>query len=185
MGIVYTLSSASGCRSEGGRAGNDQAIGAVEQSVEIIRSPVKFSASLGHSQEGSLLVVNSTFEIPPPWHIYPRETGQLGLPTKITISSPPGLSQIIQEWPQPTRFVELSGDSALGYQGQLTVLSKLSKVPPAGRALEGAQAAVRGGEGDSAVSPNTQGGVIKVRAEWLACSKVCIPEEAEIELRVR
>ncbi|MFZ4540644.1 MAG: protein-disulfide reductase DsbD family protein [Rickettsiales bacterium] len=104
------------------------------------------------SRTGAAAVV---FTMPPEWHIYWKNPGDSGLPTKLEWTLPQGVTAGDIEWPAPKRIVT---DTLVNYgYGDQVALPV---------ALNG-------------VRPGTVG-EIKVKASWLVCKDICIPEKAEL-----
>jgi thiol:disulfide interchange protein DsbD len=96
------------------------------------------------------------------WHIYWRNPGLSGLPTKIEWSGPAGARFGRVQFPTPeSKFdKELKADSFIN-EGACTYISTAT-IPDDARV------------GDSAT--------FKVKAVWLVCKKECIPGDAEVSL---
>lgn len=95
----------------------------------------------------------------PGWHVYWRNPGDSGIPTSLQWTLPDGVTAGDIQWPYPHqhRLGELSN---YGY-GEQT----LHVVP-------------------ITVAPGTSGDVqLRTRARWLVCKDICIPGEADLELR--
>jgi thiol:disulfide interchange protein len=94
------------------------------------------------------------------WHSYWENPGDAGLATTLAWTLPEGFSASSIDWPPPRRFME--GPLAIyGYDGD--VLLPVTITPPA--SLDA-----------------SAGYPIRVKAEWLICKDICIPESAELEL---
>lgn len=98
----------------------------------------------------------------PAWHIYWRNPGDSGIPTKIRWGVPPGWKVIPLELPIPNRFAP-GGVVAYGYEGTTRYLAK---VVPAPHARPGNYA-------------------INASASWLVCSSACIPGKASMKSTIR
>jgi len=97
----------------------------------------------------------------PDWHSYWQNPGDSGLPTELQWILPEGLAAGAIQWPTPRKFP--LGDLAnYGYDGTVLLPVPLTVAPslPDGSVL------------------------LQVRASWLICRQECIPEEAELSLRV-
>ena len=87
------------------------------------------------------------------WHTYWKKPGDAGLPTKLNWQLPDGFSAGEIDWPEPKIFAE--GDlTTYGYTGT-TLLPVTISAP-------------------SILAANNYD--ISVKAEWLACKDICIPE---------
>lgn len=101
----------------------------------------------------------------PKWHSYWKNSGDSGLPTKLEWKLPPGVSAGDIAWPTPGKY-SIGTLINYGYEGTvllpvpLTVTPEFN-APPLGGALE-----------------------VKLKAQWLVCRELCIPEEGEFTLAV-
>lgn len=97
----------------------------------------------------------------PHWHTYWKNPGDSGLPTTLSWTLPQGVSAGAIEWPTPQRlpFGPLVN---YGYEGAL-----LLPVP------------ILVADGFHAPSLD-----VKLRADWLVCKDVCIPQSGEFSLSV-
>ena len=94
------------------------------------------------------------------WHTYWQNPGDSGLPTKIIWSLPDGFTAAPIEWPHPKKL-PLGPLMNFGYESEVLHLVTLQtpKKLKAGQTV-----------------------TLKAKAEWLVCSDVCIPENAELEI---
>lgn len=95
----------------------------------------------------------------PHWHTYWKNPGDSGLPTTLQWDLPAGVTAGEIEWPTPQRL-PIGPLVNYGYEGQLLLPVRLD-VPA-------------GFKGDSLP--------VSLRAEWLVCKEVCIPESGEFAL---
>jgi DsbC/DsbD-like thiol-disulfide interchange protein len=102
-------------------------------------------------------------DIQPGWHTYWSNPGDSGLPTTIDWSLPKGFVAAPILWPTPERF-KTGPVVSYGYEGE--VLSPISIDVPH---------ALRPG---STVT-------FTAHVSWLACSDICVPEEADVSLSVQ
>lgn len=96
-----------------------------------------------------------TFTMPEHWHIYWKNPGDSGIATKLEWSLPKDLKAGEIEWPAPER-IEMTGLVNYGYSYQVTLPVQLMP------------------EVDDLT------GEVKVKASWLVCKDICIPESAEL-----
>ena len=98
----------------------------------------------------------------PQWHTYWRNPGDSGLPTRVEWQLPPGVQVGEIEWPAPKRL-PIGPLVNHGYEGELLLPMRLT-----------------------APADARPGSELKLRAtaHWLVCLDVCIPESAELELRL-
>ena len=95
------------------------------------------------------------------WHTYWKNPGDSGLPTRLDWTLPGGMQAGDIEWPLPRRL-PIGPLMNYGYDGR--VLLPVTVTVPAGFS------------GDSAD--------IRLRAEWLVCKEICIPQSGEFRLKV-
>lgn len=100
-------------------------------------------------------------QVSPGWHVYWKNPGDVGMPTKVTLELPPGLTAGEVEWPVPTRAVH-EGSVSYDLAGEVVVLIPVR-----------AAADVKPG----------QGVTIRARVEWLVCNpEGCLPGSAAVEV---
>jgi thiol:disulfide interchange protein/DsbC/DsbD-like thiol-disulfide interchange protein len=97
----------------------------------------------------------------PKWHTYWKNPGDSGLPTSLAWQLPAGVEAGEIQWPTPQRL-PVGPLLNYGYEGQL-----LLPVPVTVPAFFAASALD-----------------VKLRADWLVCKDVCIPEGGDFVLRV-
>ncbi len=101
----------------------------------------------------------------PKWHTYWKNAGDSGLPTDLQWTLPAGLDAGEIAWPLPQK-IPVGNLANYGYEGTV-----LLPVPVT-------------------VSDNFKPGLlsnsldIKLRASWLVCKEICIPEEGEFSLQL-
>lgn len=93
------------------------------------------------------------------WHTYWENPGDAGLATKLVWTLPEGFTAGTIDWPMPRRMAE--GPLVVyGYEG--TVFLPVTITPPA------------------ALNPGPY--TFRVKASWLVCKDICIPEAVELEI---
>lgn len=115
---------------------------------------VSARATLG---DASSLRLGLQFDLAPDWKIYWRTPGDAGYPPRIDWAGSQGLGEVAFRWPAPHRFV-LAGLQNYGYQGEVVLPIDASLTAP-GQAIS-----------------------LKARVEFLACAKVCVPQQADLAL---
>lgn len=130
--------------------------------VETEQVKVQLLASVTGVHGGEEIQIGIRQQIIPHWHTYWINPGDSGLATKIDYQLPAGAVVGEIQWPTPRR-ISLGPVVNYGYDNEVTLLSSL-KLPE------------RLAEGD--VVP------IRAKAKWLVCEEACIPQEAELELRL-
>ena len=111
---------------------------------------------------GQSLWVALELDIRDGWHTYWRNPGDSGQATQIAWSLPPGLTAGDIEWTTPHRFV-VAPLVNYGYAKQALHLVKITASPDlkAAALLD-----------------------LKAKASWLVCADVCIPESADLDLKL-
>ena len=94
------------------------------------------------------------------WHTYWQNPGDSGLPTRLAWTMPAGYVAGLIQWPHP-RKLPLGPLMNFGYEGE--VLHLVTIQPPADLKAGGSA-------------------ILKAKADWLVCSDVCIPEDAQLSI---
>jgi len=110
---------------------------------------------------GQPLALGLKIEHQPHWHTYWKNPGDSGLPTTLAWTLPAGFTPGEIEWPTPKKL-PIGPLMNYGYEG--TVLLPVTVQVPAGFA------------GDTLA--------VKLRADWLVCKDVCIPEGGDFALEI-
>ncbi|MFQ6048541.1 MAG: protein-disulfide reductase DsbD domain-containing protein, partial [Phycisphaerae bacterium] len=124
--------------------------------------PVKASllADVQAVQPGGSVTLAVRLKIDPQWHVYWRNPGQTGLPTRIELTVPKGFKAGPVQVPPP---VELSSGGILSYalHDPAVYLIDVQAPPDA---------------------PIGQEVTFRAKVKWLACKVQCIPGQAELSL---
>ena len=97
----------------------------------------------------------------PQWHTYWRNPGDSGLPTTLQWTLPQGVQAGDIEWPTPHKL-PIGPLTNYGYEGTLLLPVPLTV--------------------DAGFDAQTLD--VRLRADWLVCKEVCIPESGEFRLRL-
>ena len=103
---------------------------------------------------------------PPGAHVYWRNPGSTGLPTRARFRGPEGLSFGEVRYPVPERFTGPGGSVGYGYRERTALLVEVHLTEFSKRQLE-------------------NGASFTVEASWLSCAEVCTRESGEATLRVQ
>ena len=118
---------------------------------------------------------------PDGWHTYYKNSGDAGLPTSLTWSLPKGFSASDINWPNPQTFKE-GNLTTYGYTGEVK-LPVVIKTPSSLRGGDIADEAIQKNKNkDWIASASPRNDTIKVKASWLVCKDVCVPETQELIL---
>ncbi len=131
----------------------------------VVTTPQVKAELLAHAPEGvsagKPMWLGLKIQHAPHWHTYWKNPGDSGLPTTMEWQLPAGVTAGDIEWPTPAKL-PLGPLLNFGYEG--TLLLPVAITVPAG------------------FSGNTLD--VKLRADWLVCKDVCIPEGGDFSLRV-
>ena len=135
---------------------------AAAQVVRTDHVAAELVAARSAVRPGDSLQIGLFMQHIPKWHTYWRNPGDSGLPTRIEWQLPSGVEVGAIEWPAPKRL-PIGPLLNYGYEGELLLPLRLS-VP----------------------ADAQPGSELKLRAtaHWLVCLDVCIPESAQLELRL-
>lgn len=128
------------------------------QSVVSPRSTVTLLAAQTAAAAGQSVDLALRLQLTPGWHIYWMNPGDAGQPPQIGVHAPAGSAVSDIRWPAPKKHVDAQITTFI-HEGDVTLPFSLTL--PAG---------VRG------VVP------IAVKATWLICKDICIPEEGVFQL---
>lgn len=130
-----------------------------------VKTPQVRAELVAHAPEGvragQTILLGLRIDHQPHWHTYWKNPGDSGLPTMLEWQLPPGFQAGEIRWPTP-RKLPLGPLVNYGYED--TLLLPVEVMVPAdfqAPALD-----------------------VKLRAEWLVCKDVCIPESGEFALRL-
>lgn len=101
------------------------------------------------------------FEIEPGWHIYWKNPGDSGLPTKVDLELPYGFKADEIRWPIPIHFTREGEILDYGYKDSVLLWANI-KAP---KHIE-----------------NKNSIKVKGMASWVSCSEICLPGHADLEI---
>lgn len=120
-------------------------------------------ADVSAIQPGKTFWLGVRLSIDPGWHVYWKNPGDSGIPTRIKLSLPDGFRADPVQFPTPSRFVQPGNIVAFGYENSVMLLIK---VKPASNL------------------PPDFNGEFRAAVDWLVCSDVCVPGKAEVSLKL-
>jgi thiol:disulfide interchange protein DsbD len=131
----------------------------------VVTTPQVRAELVAHAPEGLAagkpVWLGLKIEHQPHWHTYWKNPGDSGLPTTLQWTLPAGVQAGAIQWPTPMRL-PIGPLMNFGYEG--TLLLPVPVTVPAD---------FKGGALD-----------VKLRADWLVCKDVCIPEGGDFALQV-
>ncbi|MDB6130301.1 MAG: thiol:disulfide interchange protein, partial [Verrucomicrobiales bacterium] len=125
------------------------------------RVDILFSAS--SVKPGETVWAAIRLQMDPGWHTYWRNSGEAGIPTKLTWTLPAGLKTGEISWPIPTKFSEPVLTNSLttyAFAGEAILLVPISVAS------------------DAAPGPLH----LKAGISWLECQKECVPGRTNVEV---
>jgi len=127
-------------------------------SASAHHTQAKLELSADTVKPGDTIWAGIDMKMDPGWHTYWKNSGEAGMPTKITWQLPPGITAGDIQWPLPEKLppVEVT---TYGYEKETMLLVPLtiaSNLPP--------------GQLD-----------LKANVSWLECKDVCIPANQDVE----
>ncbi|MBI5718602.1 MAG: thioredoxin family protein [Burkholderiales bacterium] len=141
------------------------ALPAVAATSAVVSTPQVRAELVAHAPEGVApgkpLRLGLQIDHQRHWHTYWKNPGDSGLPTTLAFTLPAGFVAGDIRWPAPVRL-PIGPLMNFGYEG--TLLLPVPVQVPAGFS------------GDSLT--------VKLRADWLVCKDVCIPEGGDFTLQV-
>ncbi|MBL8331788.1 MAG: thioredoxin family protein [Rubrivivax sp.] len=131
----------------------------------VVTTPQVRAELVAHAPEGVApgkpLWLGLQIDHQPHWHTYWKNPGDSGLPTTMEWSLPAGLKAGDIDWPTP-RKLPIGPLMNYGYEGRLLLPVPVQvDAAPAGGTLS-----------------------LRLKAEWLVCKDVCIPESGEFTLEL-
>ncbi|MFM2112473.1 MAG: hypothetical protein RLZZ271_1133 [Pseudomonadota bacterium] len=128
--------------------------------TEHVRAELLVHAPEG-VQPGGKFWVGLSLEHAPHWHTYWKNSGDSGLPTTLEFQLPAGLKAGDIAWPLPHK-IPIGTLANFGFENTV-----LLPVPvTVGKDFAGRDV------------------LVQLRANWLVCRRECIPEEAELSIRI-
>jgi DsbC/DsbD-like thiol-disulfide interchange protein len=112
-------------------------------------------------QPGKPFWLGVRLSIDPGWHVYWKNPGDAGLPTRVKLSLPDGFTADPLEFPTPRRFEQPGNIVVFGYENSVVLLTKVTPPPN--------------------LPANFQG-QFHAAVTWLVCSDICIPGKAALDL---
>lgn len=134
---------------------------------EIPPSPIvktEFLLDAPSVAPGDTVWAGIRFTIPEHWHIYWRNPGDSGIATRLAFTLPKGMEAGSIQWPAPAR-IPLDDMVNYGYSREVVLPVPLQ---------------VNADNRDYDI--DVTGGAVHVKADWLVCRDICIPESASFSL---
>ncbi len=118
-------------------------------------------ANVSSVEPGTPFWLGVRLSIDPGWHVYWKNPGDAGLPTRVKFTVPDGFTVGPLEYPTPRRLDQPGNIVALAYEGSVLLLAKVT--PPA-------------------QLPADFHGEFQAAISWLVCSQVCLPGKTAASL---
>ncbi len=152
LGLNLALGALELCQSSGNAA---LALGEVHAHAKIVAE----SSSI---KPGKEFVLGVLFQVDPGWHIYYKDAGEAGMPTRVEWKLPSGFTAGPLLWEKPHKFID-SEITTYGYADKTIIAAKIK--PPANLAT---------------------GKPIKIEADlkWLTCKEICLPGQDSVSLEI-
>lgn len=125
--------------------------------VENEAGKVRLIAATNTTGKAATLRLGIHFQLLPGWKIYWRTPGDAGYPPKIDWAGSKNIGAITMLWPAPKRFV-LAGLQNHGYAGEVVLPL------------------------DVALPHPHEPAILQANLDYLACSQICVPMQAELNL---
>lgn len=110
-------------------------------------------------QPGDSFRLGALIEIDPGWHVYWKNPGDSGLPTKLEFEIPRSFDQTNIFWPIPSSFKSPQGGVDYGYEDSVLLWTNI-EVPE-----------------DTKLSSNPK---IQAELSWISCKEICIPGKSNL-----
>jgi DsbC/DsbD-like thiol-disulfide interchange protein len=130
------------------------------ESVQTSHAKVELVSQSNAIAPGQTVWLGVHFALEKGWHIYWKNPGDSGQPPVLRWELPPGFSAGGIRWPRPEKMTR-SSIADYGYGDEVMLLVPL-RVPISAKSGSPAE--------------------IMLKAEWLICSEICIPERARLKL---
>lgn len=104
-----------------------------------------------------IIRVGILYKLKPHWHIYWKNSGDSGLPTKIEFTLPEGFEAGDLNWPLPKAFIREGDILDYGYENEVLLWSDI-KIPP---------------------DFNKKSIPVSLKTKWISCEEICIPGKAD------
>lgn len=119
---------------------------------------VSLVSELDALRGGEEFLVGLRMKMAPHWHIYWKNPGDSGIPTRATLDAPEGFEVGPLLFPGPERFELPGGIVNFGYEGETVLFWRVTAPEELGDATRF---------------------TFEAHAEWLVCKEICLPGEGE------
>lgn len=113
---------------------------------------------------GDTFSLGVLMEIDPGWHVYWKNPGDSGLPTKIEFEIPKAFDQRNINWPIPYSFKSPQGGVDFGYENSVLLWTNI-EVPEDTKLNSGPR--------------------IEAAVSWISCKEICIPGKANLSYDIK
>ena len=123
---------------------------------------VKLVADRDAVVPGQPFRVGVWIRVPEGWHIYWKNSGESGLPTRLELDYPSGLHPGPWIWPAPRLFQDPGGATTFGYTGEVVIQQRIT----------------------TDVHLKNKTITLAGEVRWLVCREVCIPGRQKVSLKL-
>ncbi len=112
------------------------------------------------TSDGTVLRAGLEIRLDPGWKTYWRYPGDSGVPPTFDFSGSENVKSVAVSWPAPERFEDGSGGHSVGYVDDVILPLRVT------------------------AHDSTKPVLLRVKLGYAVCGKFCVPDEAELELRL-
>jgi len=129
-----------------------------QDTEDLVKASIVYEQATPGTQ--ALLRIGVLFQVEEGWHIYWENSGQAGLPTTVSWSTPSNFESANTRYPAPTKFLEGGDITTYGYAKELLVISDLFVT--------------------SVGSVVPEEIALKADLSWLVCKDKCVPGRTSV-----
>ena len=131
--------------------------------IKIAHAEVELIADKFDIRAGEGFSLSIRFKLDDHWHIYGKDPGDAGMPTKVEWILPHGFTAGEIEWPETKSIKESDVVTVNAYEGEVLLTSK----------IETSMDISSGGKE-----------LMAANVTWLSCKEICVPGEAKLSLEI-
>lgn len=131
--------------------------------VKMAHAEVELIADKLNIRPGDTFSLSIRFKLDDHWHIYGKDPGDAGIPTKVEWVLPQGFTAGEIQWPKTKSIKESDVVTVNAYEGEVLLTSK----------IETSTDIASGGDK-----------LIAADVTWLSCKEICVPGAAKLSLHI-